>query len=110
MRSFFPEPIRKLPEANLPFEGVKAYLSQSDDHQIIFMEFSRDVEVPQHAHAAQYAVVIEGRIDMIIGGQARTYTKGDWYFIPEGVVHSAKIYAGYADVTLFNEPSRYRRK
>jgi len=30
--------------------------------------------------------------------------------IPEGMLHSGKIYAGYADVTFFDEPDRYSRK
>jgi quercetin dioxygenase-like cupin family protein len=110
MSGIFPDAIKKLPEADLPFAGVRAYLSQSEDHQIIFMEFSQDGEVPAHAHASQWAVVLDGRIDMVIGGKEYTFLKGDHYFIPGGTVHSAKIHAGYADVTFFDEPNRYRRK
>jgi hypothetical protein len=32
------------------------------------------------------------------------------YFIPVSTPHSGKIYAGYADVTFFNEPDRYSIK
>ena len=110
MTEIFPEPIRNLPEADIPLKGVKAYLSQSRDHQIIFMEFGEDVELPEHSHAAQVGIVLEGKIDLVIGGERRTYIKGDRYYIPEGVTHSGKIHAGYADVTFFNEPSRYRTK
>ncbi len=38
------------------------------------------------------------------------YTKGDRYYIPEGVKHSGKIFAGYADITFFDEPNRYTKK
>ena len=110
MAEIFPEPIRNLPEADIPLKGVKAYLSQSEKHQIIFMEFAEDVELPEHSHAAQVGIVLEGKIELIIGGAKRTYIKGDRYYIPEGVSHSGKIHAGYADVTFFNEPSRYRIK
>jgi quercetin dioxygenase-like cupin family protein len=110
MSETFPKPIRDLPEADIPFEGVKAYLSQSDTHQIIFMEFKKDVDLPEHSHAAQIGIVLEGRIDLTIGGKTKTFTKGDRYFIPEDTLHSGKIYAGYADVTFFNEPDRYSRK
>ncbi len=110
MIEIFPEPIRNLPEADIPLAGVKAYLSQAETHQIIFMEFSQDIDLPEHAHAAQIGIVLEGRIDLVIGGQLRTYTKGDRYYIPEGVKHSGKIYAGYADITFFDEPNRYRAK
>jgi quercetin dioxygenase-like cupin family protein len=110
MKEIFPEPIRNLPEADIPLKGVRAYLSQSANHQIIFMEFGEDVELPEHSHAAQVGIVLEGKIDLVIGGEKRTYIKGDRYYIPEGVKHSGKIHAGYADVTFFNEPSRYRTR
>jgi quercetin dioxygenase-like cupin family protein len=106
----FPDPIRNLPEADMPFEGLEAYLSQSEDHQIVFMEFSKDTVVPEHSHESQWAVVLEGKIDIVIGGKEQTFGRGDQYFIPKGVKHSAKIYAGYADVTYFNQKDRYRKK
>ncbi len=110
MTEIFPEPIRNLPEADIPLKGVRAYLSQSRNHQIIFMEFKEDVDLPEHSHGAQVGIVLEGKIELVIGGERRTYIKGDRYYIPEGVTHSGKIHAGYVDITFFNEPSRYRTK
>jgi len=110
MSEVFPEPIRSLPEADIPLKGIKAYLSQADNHQIIFMEFQKDVDLTEHSHAAQVGIVLEGRIDLVIDGKKRTYMKGDRYYIPEGVEHSGKIYGGYADITFFNEPARYSIK
>jgi quercetin dioxygenase-like cupin family protein len=110
MSKVFPEPIRRLPQADIPLSGLKAYLSQSDDHQILFMEFDEDVEVPEHSHESQWGVVLEGKIDLVIEGVERTYTKGDRVFIPKGAKHSARIYAGYADISFFNEKDRYKRK
>ncbi|MBN2539086.1 MAG: cupin domain-containing protein [Deltaproteobacteria bacterium] len=110
MSEIFPDPIKNLPEADIPLEGITAYLSQSDTHQIIFMEFEKDVDLPKHSHAAQIGIVLEGRIDLMIGANRKTFTKGDRYYIPEGVSHSGKIYAGYADITFFNDPDRYSAK
>jgi quercetin dioxygenase-like cupin family protein len=110
MSSIFPDAIVNLPEADVPLDGVRAYLSQAEGHQIIFMEFSRNIEVPEHSHESQWAVVLDGSIDITIDGKARTLGKGDQYFIPKGVKHSARVYAGYADVTFFNQADRYRRK
>ena len=76
MSETFPKPIRDLPETDIPLEGVKAYLSQSDTHQIIFMEFEKDVVLPEHSHAAQVGIVLEGKIDLTIAGKTKTYTKG----------------------------------
>ncbi len=110
MVEIFPDPIKKLPEADIPIIGIKAYLSQAESHQIIFMEFKNDVDLPEHSHAAQIGIVLEGKIDLRIDGRQITYEKGDRYYIPEGVPHSGKIYAGYADITFFDEPNRYARK
>jgi quercetin dioxygenase-like cupin family protein/catechol 2,3-dioxygenase-like lactoylglutathione lyase family enzyme len=110
MKNSFPEIIRELPEADIPFEGVRAYISQSASHQILYMEFENDIEVPEHSHGAQWGIVVEGEIELTIDGDKRTYHKGDHYFIPEGTIHSAKIRTGYSDVTFFAEPCRYKKK
>jgi quercetin dioxygenase-like cupin family protein len=110
MSHVFPEPIKNLAEADIPLDGVTAYLSQSDTHQILFMEFEKDVDLPEHSHAAQIGIVLEGKIELVIDGEKRCFAKGDRYYIPAGVKHSGKIYAGYADVTFFNEPNRYSSK
>ena len=106
----FPEPIENLPEADIPLPGVRAHLSQAADHQIIFMEFSEDVELPEHAHEGQWGIVLEGRIDLTIGGVKSTFVKGDRYFIPKGVLHSGRIFKGYADMTYFDQKDRYGTK
>ena len=95
MNEVFPEPIKNLPEADIPLDGITAYWSQSDTHQIIFMQFEKDADLPEHAHAAQVGIVLEGKIELIINGARQIFTKGDRYYIPEGVKHSGKIYAGY---------------
>ncbi len=48
MKNLFPDPIKNLPEADIPLAGIKAYLSQSNDHQLIFMQFEKDVDLPEH--------------------------------------------------------------
>jgi quercetin dioxygenase-like cupin family protein len=110
MREIFPEPIRNLPQADIPFDGITAYLSQADNHQILFMEFGEETQVPTHSHEAQWGVVLAGKIDLTIDGVERTYSKGDSVFIPKGARHSAKVYAGYADVSFFNQKDRYNTK
>ena len=71
------------------------------------MQFEKTVELPEHEHADQIGFVLEGRIDLVISGEKRTYTKGDRYHIPAGIRHSGTIYAGYADITVFMQPDRY---
>ncbi len=108
MSEIFPDSITNLPRTDIPIPGLQAYLSQGKTHQIIFMEFSEDVDLPEHAHEAQWGIVLEGKIDLIIAGVPFTFTKGDRYFILADTPHSGKIYAGYADMTFFNQPDRYQ--
>ncbi|SCY63004.1 cupin domain-containing protein [Desulfoluna spongiiphila] len=110
MSSVFPEPITSLPIAHMPQPGATAYLSQAETHQLLFMQFDQDLELPEHAHAAQVGFVLEGTIDLVVDGQAYRFTKGDRYYIPAGSPHSGKIHAGYADISFFEEPSRYAVK
>ncbi len=110
MDNVFAGPILELREADIPFEGGIAYLSQSEDHQILFMQFEKDLDLQEHSHEAQWAVVLEGRIELVIDGVMRTYVKGDRYHIPAGAKHSGRIFAGYADITFFNQKDRYKCK
>ena len=107
---FFPEIIKKLPKADIGVEGVDAYLFQGENQQILFMSFKKDVEIPEHSHEAQWGVILDGEIELTIKGEKYTLRKGDTYFIPKGVKHSAKIKGGYKDVTLFNQKNRYKVK
>jgi len=110
MTNLFPEPIKNLPEVDMPFESYEAYLSQGENHQIIFMRFDKDVILPEHSHESQWGIVLEGKIELVIDDEKNTYTKGDRYFIGKGVKHSGKIFAGYADITFFNQKNRYGTK
>ncbi len=106
----FPDIITNLPEADIPIEGVDAYLFQGENQQILFMSFKKDAEISEHSHEAQWGVVLDGEIELTIDGKKYIFKKGDTYFIPKDVVHSAKIKKGYKDITLFNQKDRYRVK
>lgn len=103
-------PIINLPEADIQIKGIKAYLSQGENHQIIFMLFEEDIDLSEHSHEEQWGIVLEGKIELIIDGVKNIYIKGDRYSIPRGVRHSGKIFAGYADMTFFNQKDRYKVK
>ena len=106
--NFFPEIITRLPEADIPIEGLDSYLLQGENQQIVFMSFDKDTDVPEHSHEGQWAVILDGEIELTIGGDTRTYRRGDTYFIPRGVKHGARIKKGYKDLTLFDQRDRYK--
>jgi len=102
--------IKSLPTANIPFEGVRGWISQSDDHQIVFMELEAIGKVAEHKHGAQWGMVVEGEMDLTIGGETKTYNKGDSYFIPEGVLHSAVFKMKTWVIDYFADKNRYLSK
>jgi quercetin dioxygenase-like cupin family protein len=110
MSEIFPEPILKLPKADIPIEGLKAYIAQGNHFQVLYMEFEKDIIIEEHSHESQWGVVLEGQIDLTIDGKEFIFRKGDRYFIPKGVKHSSKIYKGYTDITFFNQKDRYKVK
>jgi quercetin dioxygenase-like cupin family protein len=110
MQEIFSEIITDLPEADIHFKGVKGWISQASDHQIIFMEIEPIGEVAPHAHSAQWGIVVEGEMQLTIGRETKTYRKGDHYHIPEGVIHSAVFNKKTWVIDFFNEQARYGPK
>jgi hypothetical protein len=106
--SEFPAFVRNLPEADLPFDGLRGWLLQSDSGQMMFNESAVEVFVPEHSHGDQWGVVIDGKIELTIGQQTQTYRRGDTYFIPIGAVHQARIYPNFRAVDYFADRNRYR--
>ena len=108
--NFFPEIITNLPEADIPFKGIKGKLLQGKDRQLVFMEIDAIGEVPPHSHGAQWGVVLKGEMILTIGGVTKSYTKSDSYYIPAGVVHSANFKTKVFVLDFFADKDRYAVK
>ncbi len=107
---FFPEMIRSLPEADIKLPGVKAYVLQGPDHQVMFFECAPGGEIPAHTHGAQFGVVLDGQFELTVGGETRIYRKGDTYYMPPNAVHSAKFTHQLYALDYFTDPHRYSIK
>ncbi|MFQ5602636.1 MAG: cupin domain-containing protein [bacterium] len=107
---FYPEFIRNLPEADLPIENVIGYLFQGTHGQICFFDFKPGIEVPAHAHGNQWGVVLDGEMKLTIAGETKVMQKGDSYYIPAGVVHSAKFEHPCKVLDFFEDADRYKTK
>ncbi len=106
----FPPFVKSLPEADLPFDGLRGWLLQSESGLLMFNESDVELSVPEHSHGDQWGAIFDGRIDLTIGGVLHTFTRGDTYFIPAGTPHRAKIYAGYRAIDYFADRERYRAR
>ena len=103
----YPDCIKALPKAKIPMEGVQAWIAQGDAFQVAFFEIEPIGIVPPHSHSAQYGFVIEGEMLLTVGDETKLYKRGDSYYIPEGVVHSAEFKTYFRAMDFFAEPSRY---
>lgn len=103
----YPDCIKNLPKAKIPFDGVKAYIVQGESTQVGFFEIEPIGIVPPHSHGAQYGFVIEGEMLLTIGNETKLYRKGDSYFIQAGVIHSAEFKTFCRVMDFFGEPQRY---
>ncbi|MDQ2179079.1 cupin domain-containing protein [Marinifilum sp. D714] len=110
MQDIYPNMIKNLPEADIPFNGVRGWVAQGENHQIVFFDIEPIGEVPRHSHGAQWGMVIDGDMDLTIDGENKKYRKGDHYFIPDGVLHSAKFNRRTIVMDYFSESDRYKLK
>ncbi|NOC91352.1 MULTISPECIES: cupin domain-containing protein [unclassified Ruegeria] len=108
----FPEFISSFPKLDVPFpeDVVQTAVIRSDAGLVAFFTFLKDMELPLHSHGAQWGTVVEGEIELTIGGQTRIYRPGDSYSIPSGVAHGGTIKAGSRVIDVFEEPDRYAIK
>jgi len=106
----FPKLITDLPQADIPMPGVRGWLSQARDHQIVFMDIDPIGEVPPHSHGEQWGIVVEGRMKLTIAGRTRVCGPGDSYYIPAGVEHSARFLSHFRVIDMFADAKRYKPK
>jgi len=108
--TLYPDFIRSLPEIDIRLKGIRGWLLQSAATQIVFFDIEPVGEVPPHSHCAQWGIMLEGEMKLTIGGESRLYRKGDRYFIPEGVTHSATFLTRVQAIDVFDDSQRYRAR
>jgi mannose-6-phosphate isomerase-like protein (cupin superfamily) len=104
--SGFPPFIRALqvPDSNFDFE---AFMVGNDRAITMFYETDHDLLVPEHSHGAQWGVVLDGEMEMVVDGVADRYRAGDTYYVPPGSPHLARLFAGCRGIDVFADFDRY---
>ncbi len=110
LKNSFPKNITSLPEADIGFKGVKGWIAQGDNHQTVFFKIEQSAEVPEHYHKDQWGIVVEGEMELTIEGKTNIYRKGDEYFIPSQVNHSARFLTECRIIDFFSEKARFKPK
>ncbi len=74
-----------------PVRGFKGRFAHSDHVTMAYWHIAAGATLPQHAHVhEQIANVIEGELEMTIGGETRVLKPGQVAVIPSNVPHSGK--------------------
>jgi quercetin dioxygenase-like cupin family protein len=107
----YPKVITSLPEADIQFRGIRGWILQGENTQLVFFEMEPSAAVPEHTHGyPQWGMVIDGEMDLIIDGKPMKCTKGTEYLVPAGAKHYARFHKKTRVVDFFSEKSRYRQK
>ena len=107
----YPKVITDLPEADIPFKGIKAWIVQTESRQLVFFEMQPDAVVPEHSHDyPQWGMLIQGGMKLTVDGKTKTIRKGDEYLIPAHAKHSVTFLAKTRVMDLFIEKTRYKPK
>ena len=105
-----PEFLKQNPEIELPIPGARGWLLQGQGQQVVFVEFSETVEVPEHSHAEQWEFALAGKVELRREGLTEAITAGENFFVPAGQLHAATVHAGYQALIVFNSGDRYLAK
>lgn len=70
--------------------GFSGKMIHGDSSSLVFWEIKKDSISPEHHHVhEQITYIIEGELEMIIGGEKYLFTAGCVHVIPSHVPHSA---------------------
>ncbi len=106
----YPDMIRNLPEIDIRVDGIRGWLLQDGSKQAVFFDIQPVGEIPPHSHCAQWGIMLEGEMSLTIGGDTKVYRKGDQYYIPKDVIHSANFLSRVNVIDIFDAPDRYKTK
>ena len=109
-KEIYPQMITELPEVEVPFKGVKGWLLQGIDKQVVFFDIEPNASIPEHSHGEQWGVVVDGESELVVDGVKKICRKGDTYHIPAGVPHSVTFRTRFKTIDFFAEANRYKPK
>jgi len=106
----YPEFIKNMPSAEIPFEGAAANLLTGKEGQAAFFKLKKGFLVPPHSHGEQWGIMVSGELELTIGEETKVYKAGDSYYIGEGVTHSANCLTDVLAIDIFADPERYKAR
>jgi quercetin dioxygenase-like cupin family protein len=96
----FPEGFKAFKQVEI-WPGMNMAVLSGYKGQVGFAQVAQETLVPEHTHQGQWGVVLEGEVVFAMESETRVFRKGDYYHIPAGVPHSAKLAAGTAFIDVW---------
>jgi quercetin dioxygenase-like cupin family protein len=83
--------------------GFTGHYVHGKDLTLGYIEIKAGNELPQHSHIhEQITYILEGQLDMVIGGEPVSLTAGSYYIIPSGISHGAFAPVDCKLIDVFN--------
>jgi len=83
--------------------GITGYYAHGSSMTLGYVEIKAGSNLPEHHHVhEQITYIIEGHLDMVIGGKPYSLTAGMYHVIPSGTPHSAIAVADCKAIDVFN--------
>ena len=83
--------------------GLTGYYAHGKNLTLGYVEIKAGSDLPSHRHQhEQITYIIEGQLDMIIGGKSCSLTEGMYYVIPSNVLHGAVAVTDCKVIDVFN--------
>ena len=91
-----------------PLASLRGWMLQNDRALAMFYEIPDGVEVPEHAHGAQWGVVLEGTMEFTIGGETRSLRRRRDVLRTGSARRTApSSHPGYVGIDVFADADRY---
>ena len=100
----FADIIKKVPSRDYGIDGLEVHVDHTSTGTVYFVTAAKEVAFPEHAHAAQWTIVVSGSCTFTADGESKIYSAGETYFIPAGLRHQITLHAGYSEVDYVDDP------
>lgn len=96
------QPIKNIkPKELVP--GIIGHYAHGESLTFGYVEIKKGSDLPVHHHPhEQITFIIEGQLDMVIGGKPCSLTAGMYYVIPSNVPHGAVAVTDCKVIDAFN--------
>lgn len=94
--------IKDLPSKEL-VKGITGHYAHGTNLTLGYIEIKAGSDLPAHQHAhEQITYIIDGQLDMVIGGKPCSLTAGMYYVIPSNTPHGAVAVTDCKVIDVFN--------